>query len=360
VIGVGWRTRSLTSAGISFKESSPIWVMTVQDHKEPDKTKICFYFPVDGHVSNRDLRKMKIEPQKEGAVFRKVVGVKFDLECVGKQNMEKDEELRSNLLRFFTTQTVCDISDSTKTPMTAEIIRRDDYFAGKIEVGIQTLNEEGLKILFDSACRIAGDIALDLKSRTLETNPEDYGALHNKGVVLKGLGRFTEALQFFNKAAQISPSETNVWYDMANCYESLSRSSDAVKCYDKAIEINPQDPESYLKKGVFFVNTGCFDEAIQLFDKAIAVNPRPPEPWYNKAFCLGKLNRYGEAIQCYTEALKLNPEFAAALFNKGLAEDKLGRRSDATESFRKLVELGTRVGPKYVEYARKRLRELER
>jgi hypothetical protein len=163
IVGIGWKT--LSGARISFKEQSPIWMITIKEHKEPNKTKVCFYFPVSARVYERDLRKMEIKPAKEGVINRKVVGVKYDFYCVGKGNICRDEELKNSLLRLFTTQELCDISDWTQTPITAEISKQDDFYVGKIEAGIQTLNEEGLKILLGSAVKIAQDINVELSER---------------------------------------------------------------------------------------------------------------------------------------------------------------------------------------------------
>ena len=170
VLGVGWKT--LSGAGISFKEQSPIWMMTVRDHKEPNKTKVCFYFPVSGYISEKDFRKMEIKPKKEGMISRKVVGVKFDFDCVGKQDIENDQELKNKLFQLFTTQRLCDVSDWTLTPMTAEIEKKEDGAAGKIEVGIEQLDVEGLKTLFDVSVKMAEHMKSAVKSRgepTLKT-----------------------------------------------------------------------------------------------------------------------------------------------------------------------------------------------
>jgi hypothetical protein len=73
--------------------------------------------------------------------------------------------LRDELFRLFTTQKVCDISDWTQSPITAEIEKKDNSAVGKIEVGIESLNNEGLKTLFDAASRIATIMTSAIKSR---------------------------------------------------------------------------------------------------------------------------------------------------------------------------------------------------
>lgn len=42
LLGIGWKT--LSGAGISFKEKSPIWLITIKEHKDPEKRKLAFIF----------------------------------------------------------------------------------------------------------------------------------------------------------------------------------------------------------------------------------------------------------------------------------------------------------------------------
>lgn len=83
------------------------------------------------------------------------------------------------------------------------------------------------------------------------------------------------------------------------------------------------------------------------------------QQWLDNGHSLYSLGRYDEAAKCYGKVLEINPQYALAWFNKGVAEDQLGLRGDAAISYRKFVELAPAQHAKYIEIARKRLRELE-
>jgi hypothetical protein len=172
-IGVGWKT-TINRGTISFKEQSPIQLITVKPHDELSNYKLCFYFPVNGYITQNDFKKMQISPTKEGATNR-IVSVRYDFDCTGRENICKDEELKNSLLRLFTTQRLCDISGFTRAPITVEIARPESSNArgiGKVEVGICFLNSEGVMLLFDTAAQIANIITSAVKAREVAKTQE--------------------------------------------------------------------------------------------------------------------------------------------------------------------------------------------
>jgi hypothetical protein len=162
-VGIGWR--SVLSASIMFKEH-PILIMNVQDHKEPGRQKVRFIFGTRW-VTRDDIKKMGIKQVKEGIINRKVVGVKMESECTGKLKIKQDNELMENLLQLFKVQDFCDISNWTPYPMTVEIAVKDNIAFGKIEAGIYQLNEEGLKMLFDTVTKVSLHINSELEKNRL-------------------------------------------------------------------------------------------------------------------------------------------------------------------------------------------------
>ncbi|MDP3111943.1 MAG: protein kinase [Thermodesulfovibrionales bacterium] len=85
------------------------------------------------------------------------------------------------------------------------------------------------------------------------------------------------------------------------------------------------------------------------------------EAWelVNKGASLDCLGKPQEAIACYDKALEINPKYAEAWNNKALTEDILERKQDAVSSYKRFIELAPTQYAKQIEYARKRVRELE-
>jgi tetratricopeptide (TPR) repeat protein len=83
----------------------------------------------------------------------------------------------------------------------------------------------------------------------------------------------------------------------SNNVSNLNKSDEAIKAYDKAIEINPNDSDVWYNKGLALDSLNKSDEAIKAYDKAIEINPQYSLAWYNKGRALYKLNKFDEAIK---------------------------------------------------------------
>ena len=113
------------------------------------------------------------------------------------------------------------------------------------------------------------------------------------------------------------------WNNKGMSLRNLGRYQEALACCDRAIEINPHDEMAWYNKGAALGNLGRYQEAIACYDRAIEINPRYAEAWSNKGVALGNLGRYQEAIGCFEGAQRLgDPQAAQAI---ALCRQKLGR-----------------------------------
>ena len=184
-------------------------------------------------------------------------------------------------------------------------------------------------------------------NRSLEIYPKYAAAWNNKGIVLGRLGKYQEAIACYDKALEINPTFAEAWYWKGIALGGLGKYQEAIVCYDKALAIDNRDAWAWSSRGVTLGTIGKYQEAIACYDKAIEINPKYAAAWNNKGIALGSLGKYQEAIACYDRALEINPEYAGAWDNKAFAEDKLGRGQGAVFSYKR-----------FIEYVRKRLREL--
>ena len=104
---------------------------------------------------------------------------------------------------------------------------------------------------------------------------KEYG---QEGATLLALGRYEEAIVYFDKALEIDPNDADSWGSKGSALQQLHRHEESLMCFDKAIQINPLDADSWHKKGMalwFEVcevgddkkgkeASRCFKEAIQL------------------------------------------------------------------------------------------------
>lgn len=163
-VGLGWH--SSAGAAIALKDN-PIVIMTMVEHKDYWKAKVCFYFLIEGHVTNEDLHKqLRIEPIKKGVISRETVGVKMRFDHIGKDKIENDKDLNDKILKLFRTKKMSDISDWTPAPITINIEEKDKRLLGKIEACVEMdMDKESLRTLFECAQNMAQHVQTSLESR---------------------------------------------------------------------------------------------------------------------------------------------------------------------------------------------------
>ena len=66
------------------------------------------------------------------------------------------------------------------------------------------------------------------------------------------------------------------------------------------------------------------------------------------------------AIADFNKALEINPGYAETYFNKALACEKIGHPKEAIEAYRGFIENVLPQHVTYINYAKKRVRELSK
>jgi tetratricopeptide (TPR) repeat protein len=98
---------------------------------------------------------------------------------------------------------------------------------------------------------------------------------------------------------------TTELFTKGNELHNLGKYSEAIECYDKALEINPNLAGVWREKGVALHKLGRYSEAIKCFDRALKLYPDLADAWKGKGLALEKLGKYSEAEQCFDMANRL-------------------------------------------------------
>ena len=53
-------------------------------------------------------------------------------------------------------------------------------------------------------------------------------------------GAYEVAIEYYDKALEIDPTNVNAWNNKGNALKNLGKYNEAIKCFDKALEINPK------------------------------------------------------------------------------------------------------------------------
>ena len=199
----------------------------------------------------------------------------------------------------------------------------------------QAHNNKGLilKQLFryDEALK-SFNLAAQLKNDLAEAH-------FNSGLVFHQIKQLEEAIKSFGKAININKNFTEAYFNRGKVLNELNCINEALENYDRAIEINPSYPSAFINRGVLLAQLSRYDEALMSYDKAIELKSNSPEVYSNRGIVLHKMRRFEEAIASYDTAIKLNSKYAEAFYNKGISLEIMKHFVDAQSNYAKALQI---------------------
>jgi TPR repeat/Tetratricopeptide repeat/Glycosyltransferase family 9 (heptosyltransferase) len=111
-------------------------------------------------------------------------------------------------------------------------------------------------------------------------------ACFRRGDVLRGLGRWEEALVSYGRAAAHRPSDVDALCNVGNVLRELGRWPEALAAYDRAIAIRPDNAMAHANRGVVLKELRRFDQAVASLDRAIELRPDYASAHFNRGMVL--------------------------------------------------------------------------
>ena len=214
-------------------------------------------------------------------------------------------------------------------------------------------NSEKAQIWFEKAHLFAEqgnyNKTTEALEKVFELAPQDIDLLINGGILLSAvLGRYDDAIKYYERAIQIDPDNKLAWINKANALVRLNRTDEATGAYQEALNItnkilvdDPENPSLWAEKGLLLHNVGNSEEAVKAFANATRIDPRDEISWKMMGVLLAsELHRYDEAAQAFDEALKANPEDGQVWSLKADALKALGKSAEAEAAYARAREQG--------------------
>jgi len=170
-------------------------------------------------------------------------------------------------------------------------------------------------------------------------SPEDSNAHCNLGATLQDLGRSAEAEVSLKRALQINPSNAEALCNLGFAQQSQGRPDEAEASYRRALQIKPDFAVAHCNLGMTLHNMGQLVEAEASYRRALQINPDSAEAHCNLGITLHSLGRPEEAVISCQQALKINPDYADAHSSLGITLQHLGRFEEALAHFKERVRL---------------------
>jgi tetratricopeptide (TPR) repeat protein len=150
-------------------------------------------------------------------------------------------------------------------------------------------------------------------------------AWHQLGLVVLGLGRPGEAVEYVGRAIALNPNEAHLHSDQGVACAHLGRAEDAVACYQRALRLAPQLAHTHRNLADTLLSLGREEEAIANYQRALALAPNDAATHNNLGNVYLRQKRLPEAGACYERATQLEPRLLVAQSNLGDIMTKLGR-----------------------------------
>ena len=110
----------------------------------------------------------------------------------------------------------------------------------------------------------------------------------------------------------MDPRHTNAWKEKGICLKELGRYEEAIQCFDRAVALAPKDFSTYYFKGEALEKLGkstgefsLLEEAIRCFDIILQDDPENVNAWNYRGVCFKELRRYEEAKRSFDQAQML-------------------------------------------------------
>ncbi|HMK19351.1 MAG TPA: tetratricopeptide repeat protein [Chitinophagaceae bacterium] len=163
--------------------------------------------------------------------------------------------------------------------------------------------------------------AFDIYNELVKENPNDADSNNKLGVLYYRRGTKEDAqkaISYYNKAIELSPSESIYYQNLALAYEITGDNDKAVTAYEKSIEKASHDDQSYSIYAEFFFKNNQFEKAAELYNKAIEINPNSSLYYQNIGLTYERLNKNKEAEEAYLNLLKIESHNANFHNNLGV------------------------------------------
>ena len=173
--------------------------------------------------------------------------------------------------------------------------------------------------------------------------PDFPGAFQNLVGLLVAQGKPDAAIKSYEQTLRIGETADR-HNDFGNLLVRQKRSNEAIEHYDRALQLSPTNGEFHYNLAVVLAQQGRLDEAVAHFQRANELMPDSAQGHYRLGLTLQSQKKFTAAVAEYEKALELNPKHAPALNNLAwllatCAEPSLRNGSKAVELARQSEQL---------------------
>ncbi len=179
------------------------------------------------------------------------------------------------------------------------------------------LNDRSAKAYYlkGSIYRESGDTTRAVSS--LETAVEQDAKFENAFIdlgVIYAARKNPLALEYYNNALKINPSNENTVYARAKLLQDIGKIDEAIIEYKSILQKNKNCENCYYNLGAIYLEIKKDNKtALENFNNAIALNPNSAQTYFARGYTYAKLKDKESAKADYNMCLKIQPNFESAI-----------------------------------------------
>jgi len=181
----------------------------------------------------------------------------------------------------------------------------------------------------------------------IDLAPDNPGGYISLGGVYLALGRYEDAVAVLKKGLNIQPA-AYAWSNLGSAYMYLGKWVEAADAMQHAAEMNPHDHVMWRNLGDSYDQIPsrladarqAYQKALQTASEGLRVNPRDPDLLSGIALYHAHLGHDSDAQAYIARALEVSPSNGDTLFTEALVYEIVGHRDQAVTALQRAVKAG--------------------
>lgn len=174
-------------------------------------------------------------------------------------------------------------------------------------------------------------------------------AWHDRGSLLRILGRPKAGMQSIRKAIRLNPYQALFYANLASAFKEINEYDSAIWAYNRALELDSANHIFLNSRGTVKAKLEDYQGAIEDYSAALRIKTDYPFAWNNRGNAYYHLRAYQDAVRDYDLAILLDPDYAKAFLNRGISRQLLRDPAGACEDWARAAGLGIGQAEHYLK-----------
>jgi Flp pilus assembly protein TadD len=203
------------------------------------------------------------------------------------------------------------------------------------------------RLLFAMAVLLLGCFATGCRkqgSQEGSSTESEFVRLMNTGKNYLDQGQAQKALDAYQAAVKLAPTDPDVHLNLANAHLRAGNSDQAITADDEVLKLDQNSAAAYFVKGSAYIRLKNYEEALKSLQVAQRLEPAEPAASFQLGFAHLQLNQFEDAAMHLGDVVRDQPEHPSAHFHLSQALRRLGRDQEADQSMAVHQEVSAKVG----------------